>query len=180
MYRDIGTRDYVVKDQLASDQHVVSMDLLEKESFDMSGWFTEQRMRTLGLTGRSSHQCLIRDVIAIVTRKLLTDGVSSSYPCTNTGLNPVDRFWVQRAEGNADEYLILDADLEVDTSIPKAWLEEPTFNLVSWYRLHLDQREFFEQQYYEAHHEAILQQRTPANDEWHTCSFSHELQGCPG
>ena len=131
VYRDIGT---LIKDQQAGDQLVVNMGLLENENFNVSGWFAEKRSRVLGLIQISSHQYPIGDAIAIVTRKLLTDGVSSSYPCTNDELNLTDRFWVQRAEGDADEYLIVDVDPEVDISIPKAWLKEPTFDLVSWYR----------------------------------------------
>ena len=86
---------------------------------------------------------------------------------------------MQKAEGNSGEYLIVDMDLEVDTSVPKTWLEEPTFNLVGWYQQHLDQHEFFEQRYYESHREELLPMTPPSSNEWHTCRFSHELRGCP-
>ena len=179
IYRKEGTQNYVVEDRLAGNQQVLSMSLLENEDFNVSGWFSEQRSRMLGLTGGPTHRCLIRDAIAIFTKKFLTDGISSSYPCTDSGLDPAERFWVQKAEGNSGEYLIVDMDLEVDTSVPNTWLEEPTFDLVGWYWQHLDQHEFFEQRYYESHREELLPMRPPSSNEWHTCRFSHELQGCP-
>jgi hypothetical protein len=173
------TRGYVIKDRLIGDQLIVAQDLLENKDFDVSGWYAEQRLRMLGLTERTNCQCAIGDAIAVVAKKLLIDGIASSYPCTNNGLDPTDRFWVQKAEDKTDQYLIIDVDLEVDTSLPKAWLEDPTFDLVGWYRQHLDQHELFEQRYYETHRESCLLVKPPNSDEKHTCCFSHELRGCP-
>ena len=114
MYREVGTCDYIIKDRLAGDQYIVNVDLLGNKEFNISGWFAEQKSRALGLTERLFHRCPIGDAIAVVTKKLLNDGVSSSYPCTNDGLDPADRFWVQRAEGDTDEYIIVDLDLCYD------------------------------------------------------------------
>ena len=111
----------------------------------------------LGLTERISHRCSIGDAVTVIATKLLADGISSSYPCTNDRLDPSGRFCVLPAENNREEYVISDLDLEMDTHLPKAWLEEPAFDLVSWYRQHLDQHEYFEQQYYKAHRDMYFQ-----------------------
>lgn len=175
--RDEKTSSYEVVDRLTGLRSTVPRDLLENAEFNVSGWYAEQRARALGLTEEKTHRYPIGDAIATVVKKLLTDGIASSYPCTNTGLDPADRFWVQRSEG---DYLIIDVDLELDTHIPTTWLEEPTFDLISWYRQHIDELEIFEQRYYEAHRELCIVVKPPHSHEWHTCSVSHELQGCPG
>ena len=149
VYRGVDD-DYVIRDRLTDTRLTVARDLVKEVSFDVSRWYAEQRSRALGLTRDITHLHPIGDAIAIVTKKLLTDGIASSYPCTNSVIDPDDRFWVQQSEGR-DTYIVVDIDLEVDTHIPRIWLEEPTFDLVSWYRLHLDQHEYFEQCYYEAH-----------------------------
>jgi len=48
-------------------------------------------------------------------------------------LNPRERFRVEPscAEEGYKEYFIIDLDLSLKTGIRKAWLEEPTFDLVS-------------------------------------------------
>ena len=171
--------EYIIKDRLIGDQLIVARDLLENKVFDVSGWYAEQRMRMFELTERTNRPCPIGDAISVVAKKLLIDGITSSYPCTNNGLDPTDRFWVQKAEDKTDQYLIIDVDLEVDTSLPKAWLEDSMFDLVGWYRQHLDQHELFEQRYYEAHRESCLQVKPPSSNDQHTCCVSHELRGCP-
>jgi hypothetical protein len=101
--------------------------------FDISYWYAEQRSRALRLTDLVPHHQYLGDPVTLVTRKLLSDGIASSYPCTDDEINPYDRFWVYRSETEEDTYLISDADLEVDTSIARSWLENPTFDLVGWY-----------------------------------------------
>ena len=171
-----GLLNYAIADRLTGLRTVVARELLEDPEFDVSKWYAEQRARGLGLTDEVTHHRPIGDAIATVARKLLIDGIASSYPCTSNGINPGNRFWVQKSER---EYLIVDVDLELDTSVPKAWLEEPSFDLIGWYRGHLDELEIFEQRYYEAHRDLCLLVKPSSSHEPHNCRTSHELQGCP-
>ena len=179
VHKNNNTPDYVVKDRLTGERLILSRELLKDISFDVSRWYAERRAAALGLTDSVAHQRPIGDAVAMVATKLLSDGIFSSYPCTSLELDPADRFWVH-PEGT-DGYVISDVDLEVDTNIPREWLEEPTFDLVSWYRRHLDQHELFEQRYYEANRESCIRAKPPiqVKDEQHTCCVSHELRGCP-
>jgi hypothetical protein len=107
----------------------------------------------MGLTGKVAHHHCMGDAIEIVATKLLTDGVASSYPGVNPWIDSNDRFIVQLiiGENGTESYNIIDLDLEADTTIPKTWLEEPEFDLVSWYRRHLSLCGVFEHRYYDAH-----------------------------
>jgi hypothetical protein len=133
VHKSDDTPDYEILDRLANDRVIVPRVLLENEVFDISYWYSEQRSRALRLTGLILHHQYLGDPVSLVTRKLLTDGIASSYPCVNDELDPYDRFWVYCSETETDTYLISDADLEVDTSIVKSWLENPAFDLVGWY-----------------------------------------------
>ena len=178
VYWDEDMDHYVIKDRLTNTRLIISKMLLKDANFDISRWYAEQRSIRLGLTEEITHQRYMGDAIAVVTKKLLTDGIASSYPGTKNELDPAERFWVHRAD--EDGYIVIDMDLELDTHLERGWLEEPTFDLVSWYRQHLDQHEYFEQQYYEAHREWILQAKPQIlKNEWHNCRVSHELRGCP-
>ena len=110
----------------------------------------------------------------------MADGISSSYPCTNDQLDPSGQFCVLPAENNREEYVISDLDLEMDIHLLKAWLEEPAFDLVSWYRQHLDQHEYFEQRYYEAHQDMYFQ--IPSKDDFRGSDYypPHGLQSGSG
>jgi hypothetical protein len=147
------THDYEILDRLTGTRTTVARVLVENAEFDISYWYAEQRTRALRLTAKILHQQHLGDAVAIVTKKLLIDGIASLYPGTKHDLDPEDRFQVGPSELEVGNYVIGDMDLETEVSIPKLWLEEPAFVLVSWYRKHLDQHDLFEQKYYETHHE---------------------------
>ena len=74
-----------------------------------------------------------------------------SYPCTNPDLDPEDRFYVHLAEHGSNEYIINDIDLELFPRLPTSLLEDPSFNLVTWYREYIDETNTFELQYSNTH-----------------------------
>ena len=103
----------------------------------------------MGLTTCIHHHHYMEDAIAIVSAKLLTDRIASSYPCVNPELCPSDKFSVRQADeyGRLEEYIVSDADLVLDIQIPTPWLKDSDFNLVGWYRRHLGQQGNFEESY---------------------------------
>jgi hypothetical protein len=158
---------YVICDFLTGSRSIISQVLLEDPMFDISHWYAEQRSRALRLTGRVLHQHCMGDVISIIATKLITDGISSSYPCTNPKLSPQYRFNVCPTISDTDlseNYQIDDLDLEIVTTIPKGWLEDPTFDFVGWYRQHLDQRGLFESRYYD-NYQALYTKLSPTSSE---------------
>ena len=183
--QDKKTRDYLINDRLTSSRLVVARCLMENPDFDISHWFAEQRVRALGLTEEISHHGYMGDAIAIMSTKLLMDGISSSYPCTKSLLDPTERFRVERSSAEGyDEYFITDLDLNLVTRIRKAWLEEPDFDLVGWYRELVYQRGHFEFQYYDTHWEMYGQPKVevPVSDDnaqcCTTCTTHHEFLPC--
>ena len=182
VYRSTEIGMYILNDRLTGSRVEIAQCLLENPEFDISRWYAEHRARTMGLTVTVRHQRRMGNAMTIVTTKLLIDGIASSYPCTNHGLNPADRFWVRQSEVEKNNYTISDLDVEMDTDIPKRWLENPKFDLVGWYRQHLDQQDRFEQRYYEAHRGLYLRdQRTvETNKPGPSCQdcSPHEFRAC--
>ena len=173
-------RDYVIRDKLTGERHVLSRSWLENPEFDVSRWYAEQRCQALGLTMEIEHSCCIGDAIALVATKLLTDGIRSSYPCTDHNLDPEKRFymWGTSVENDQVKYVINDVDLEITVDVQKAWLEDPDFDLVSWYRRYLSQRGFFEYKYFDMHQKSYL--KRVVDDEKVCGCRSHEFQSCVG
>ena len=61
--------------------------------------------------------------------------------------------WPARAEDGLEKYVINDVDLDTRNEVPKIWLEDPDFDLVTWYRRLLGQQGIFERKYYDTHQE---------------------------
>ena len=90
-------------------------------------------LKPLNLNCPNTHCDTIDSTIDNIATKLLIDGIASLYLCTNLDLDPDDRFYVHLADYGNSKFIINDIDLEVFPHIPKAWLEEPSFDLVGWY-----------------------------------------------
>ncbi|KAF8800028.1 hypothetical protein BYT27DRAFT_7217359 [Phlegmacium glaucopus] len=145
------TDSYVIEDRLTGLHSTIFRSMLENPKFDISHWFAKKQARALNLDSRVKHRHQMGDALSVVATKLLTDGIASSYPCIKPDLDPEDRFYVHLADFGSDEYVVNDIDLEVYPRIPKAWLEDFQFDLVSWYRMFLDQQKIFETQYLKTH-----------------------------
>ena len=156
------TRDYIIRDRLTGGRLVLARDLIDDPEFDVSYWYAQQRSRALGLMETITKNCCIGDAIAIVATKLLTDGIASSYPCTDPRLDPSERFYMRkvRDESNQEKYVIHDVDLDHRCDVPKSWLEDSKFDLVSWYRRYLHLRGFFEYKYYHNHQALYVRRPT--------------------
>ena len=173
------TRDYVLTDRLIGSRTVLARSLLENPEFDVSRWYAEQRSQALERADEISHSCYIGDAIATVAAKLLIDGIPSSYPCTNPDLDPSKHFHFQQTtEDGQVKYIVNDVDLEILTEIPRIWLEDCDFDLVSWYRHYLARQGFFEYKYYDTHQKLY---RKRVVDEEKTCGCRpHASSTCPG
>ena len=176
--RLVATRDYVINDRLTRSRLVLARSVLEDPEFDVSYWYAEQRRQALGLTDEITQHCCIGDAISIVAAKLLTDGISSSYPCTDPCLDPKKRFYLRRtsSEDGQVKYVINDTDLDMLTEVQKTWLEDPKFDLVRWYRRYVNQRGSFEYKYYDAHRKAYAQQ--VLNEDKACDCQQHDLRTC--
>ena len=73
------------------------------------------------------------DALAVVSTKLLEDGIRSYYPSRRHSTNPAFRFRMLPPSRLRKEYLVLDRDLGYQMKIEVEVLEEPTFDLIGWY-----------------------------------------------
>ena len=81
--------------------------------------------------------------VSEVARKLLTDGIHTYYPCEQPDQDPRTRFEICQRVTCREEYLITDKDLQIHVTIPRAKLEDQTFDLVGWYIEFLSQKELY-------------------------------------
>ena len=139
---------YNIQDRLANSHVTVAQALLEHPQFDISRWYAKRRIQFLNLQQKPTHHHVMGDAISQVATKLLTDGISSLYPCTNPTLDPEKRFRVRavRAKGRGDleEYSIDDADFNHRVYLATSWLKNPLFNLAYWYKDYINQYGQFE------------------------------------
>ena len=142
---------YTIQDHLANSRVTVAQSLIEHPQFDLSQWYAKRRIQILNLRQRPTQNYAMGDAIGLVATKLLTDGIALAYPCTNLNLDPGTQFRVCASRSNSDEYSIDDADFSLRIYIPKAWLRNPLFNLVHWYKRYINQYGQFETCYLGKH-----------------------------
>ena len=152
--------------------------MIEDPTFDFNYWYAEIQSEMLGLTKRILHHYCMGDAIAMVATKLLTDGIASSYPCTDWLVIPRKQFSMEpepsEPSSSLKKYILKDLDLKIDIPIPITWLKDPTFDLVSWYRRYVDQRGIFQLQYHEIHSKLYVDMAAStshANEENHQATM---------
>ena len=113
-----ATGKYLIYDRLTKFQIFIKKSCLTSHRFNLAQWFTCQQARALNIHGTITHSSTMDFAISIVATKLLTNGITSSYLCTNPGLDPKDRFYVHLTDYGSNEYVINDLDLELFPHLP--------------------------------------------------------------
>ena len=147
--------------------------MIEDPTFDISYWYAEIQSEMLGLTKRILHHYCMGDAIAMVATKLLMDGIISkhwlaSHSQKAWSLSPLNQ------AVHLKKYILKDLDLKIDVPIPKIWLKDPTFDLVSWYQWYVDQCGIFQSWYHEIHSKLYVDTATStshANEENHQATM---------
>ena len=142
---------YLIYDRLTEFQVFIKKSCLTNHRFDLSWWFAHQRVQALNICGKITHSGAMDYAISIIATKLLTDGITLLYPCTNPVLEPKDRFYVHLANYGSDEYIINNIDLELFPRLPINLLEDTLFDLVAWYRQYVNNFGAFESWYINTH-----------------------------
>ena len=130
--------DYYICDRLLELRVPISGTLLTRPQFDISRWYAKHRSKAHGFELGNNHHFPMGYAVNMVASKLLVDGISTSYPCTNPYLNPEDRFAIYPRQLNDDVYRINDKDLEITLPVARTLLEDPSFDLVAWYKQQLE------------------------------------------
>ena len=149
--RQRETCDYVIHDHLDDTRLLITRDLLSRPKFDLSRWYATRRAQALNLSPVLTHHSEMGYPISLIASKLLTDGISSSYPGSNVDLDPDNRFEVYPSRFQPNTVIISDADVQNMVYIPLSLLEDPTFDLVSWYRQRMNREDLFNEQHFDTH-----------------------------
>ena len=146
--RPKDSKNYMINDSLTNFRVKISKKNLADDSFDLGRWYTQKRLRHFNW--ETSDGAPIRKMTeswSIVARFLLADGISSSYPNVNPDTLSEFRFYVQKSRDKFGFYEIEDEDLEITTFIKAEMLENPTFNLIKWYRNQLEEENLYNDAY---------------------------------
>jgi len=132
---------YQIIDSLAEFRVNVPRSLLEKTQFDLGRWYSKRRAKAVHerLPRKRKVAYSFGNPLSIIGSQLLEDGIESNYPSIDPLADPEGRFNLYPSAGNPMEYIVDDAELNLQLPIPKIWLLDPTFDLVSWYRGQLEE-----------------------------------------
>jgi len=71
--------------------------------------------------------------LVVVTTYLLRSGVHTHFPNVNPDTETDDHFFVYLKDWGSSTYIIVDEDLDLRLEIDQSLLEDPKFDLISWY-----------------------------------------------
>ncbi|KIM36975.1 hypothetical protein M413DRAFT_77523, partial [Hebeloma cylindrosporum] len=134
------TKHYQILDSHSGFRINVPRSLLERPQFDLGSWYAKRRAKALGLRypGPVKHYSF-GDPISVIGSQLLEDGIQSHYPCIDPLSDPEGRFNLYPSSENSLEYIVDDPELNLQISVPKESLLDPTFDLVHWYCCRLEE-----------------------------------------
>jgi hypothetical protein len=140
--------NYMVIDFLTNFRAKISKENLSDEFFGLGQWYAQKRLCHLNREVSSNvPSCKMTEPWSFVARFLLMDGIRSSYPNLDPDTLSEFRFYVEKSKNDSGFYAIDDEDLEITTLIAGELLENPTFDLIKWYRDELDEGGFYDECY---------------------------------
>ena len=175
--RDPVAPEYVIQDYLVNGSVAIAKSLLEKTHFNLGRWYAKQRGSPQIYDKAEWGHAKMGDALAVVSTKLLEDGIRSYYPSRRHSTNPAFRFRMLPPSRLRKEYLVLDRDLGYQTKIEVEVLEEPTFDLIGWYMQELARQAKFDwlDECVDSYDE---DEDDSSSDDSHHCSHDHELAEC--
>jgi hypothetical protein len=132
---------------------------LENPRFNLAHWYAKERARAQNTEkpDKRKYPPQIENPIALVTFHLLRNGVSSHFPNTSPDSWTDDRFFVFLKDYDSTTYIIIDDDLDIRTEIDLSNLENPNFDLINWYKAHVEMEGAFCDKYIIKHEGAYCQ-----------------------
>ena len=144
VFKDPNGAQYIVQDLLALESVIIPVELIKKPNFNVGRWYARLRKQSkLEDKTMWQHDKMGNAVVTVAT-KLLMDGIDSYYPSRDGNLNPARRFVIFSPKLGRRNYLLADDDLGYLEQITKEDLEEPTFDLIGWYKQTIDERALLE------------------------------------
>jgi hypothetical protein len=132
-------KHYQILDSHAGFRVNIPRSLLEKSQFNLGSWYAKRRAKALGMCypGPVNHYSF-GNPISLIGSQLLEDGIESRYPSIDPLADPEGRFNMYPSDDNSEDYVVDDAELNLQSLIPKKLLFDPTFDLISWYCCQLE------------------------------------------
>ena len=144
MFKDPNGAQYIVQDLLALESVVIPIELIKKPNFNVGRWYARLRKQSKLKDKTMCQHDKMGDAVVTVATKLLMDGIHSYYPSRDRNLDPSQRFKIFSPKPGRRNYLLADDDLGYLEKITKEDLEEPTFDLIDWYKQTIDEQALLE------------------------------------
>jgi len=139
----------IIKDYLTDFKVKIHEGRLLNPKFNLANWYDKKRARHLsGFVHREPNNSgKMGDALIHVALPLLESGISSCYPNITPPVDGDTRFEMAANLPERDHYIIWDLDLGKCVEIPRVFLEQPTFDLVSWYREQINKDGYYNSLY---------------------------------
>ena len=144
VFKDPNGTQYIVQDLLVLESAIIPIELIKKPNFNVGRWYARMRKQSKLEDKTMWQHDKMGDAVVTVATKLLIDGIHSYYPSRDGNLNPERRFVIFSPKPGRRNYLLADDDLGYLEQITKEDLEEPTFDLIGWYKQTIDERALLE------------------------------------
>ena len=140
--------DFRIKDRLTNFEILVNKSQLTNLRFNLGNWYAKHRAQVRGLQYpiKGEYHAQMENPLVVVSTYLLRSGVHTYFPNVNPDTETDDRFFVYLKDWGSSTYIIVDADLNLKLEIEQSILEDPKFDLISWYLKYVtDDGNFYEQ-----------------------------------
>jgi reverse transcriptase-like protein/aspartyl protease/zinc knuckle protein len=129
---------FCITDRLAEIDIIITKSQLSNPKFNLGHWYAKNRARALGLKDSMKEEYFIPmdDPIASITKQVLQSGIHAHFPNTNPETDSDTRFLVYLKDPESSTYVIIDDDLELKVEVNRGLLENPRFDLITWYYKH--------------------------------------------
>ena len=128
---------FEIIDQKFSFKTTVPKSRLVNPKFNIGHWYAKERARAVGLIKPTKeYPARLENPVVLVVTSMLRGGIHTHYPNVKPETWADDRFFVYLKDYGSSTYVIVDDDLDLNLKIDLSILENPEFNLISWYLGH--------------------------------------------
>jgi hypothetical protein len=140
---------FIVKDRMTHFKVKIHEGRLSNPNFNLANWYDKKRARHFNNSAHREPDTSgkMGDAVIHVALPLLESGISSCYPNLMPPVDGDTRFEMAAKLPECDHYIIWDLDFGEHVEVPWTLLEQPAFDLVSWYREQINKDGYYNSLY---------------------------------
>ena len=144
---------FLIVDEFIDFSIRISKTLLVNKKFNLCNWYAKRRAQALGLNDNTkmSYMGCMGDSACEVAEFLLKQGINNYFPNADPTTDSEVRFSVFQRDSDSPIVVIIDEDLDLRLEIDRSSLENPRFDLIKWYYIHLRESGLFWRKYRTLH-----------------------------